>query len=233
MLDAFDAGLCVDVTGIDEAPALLDRLLTANLFVVPLDDQARWYRYHHLFGAFLRARLASLGSARLRSAHERACRALEDRRDVEGALTHAMAIGDVERAGRILRSALARSMSMAEGADVAVRAARLWLDEFGASFVETDPSSVVELLIGLVTLTGADDAPSWLDRVSQAHPEPEGELAALVEAAWSEHPPPTGPAAGGHPPPAAGDRRRRCRSAEPPAADPGRGVDGVGPRPGG
>ena len=186
VLDAFDAGLCVDVTGIDEAPALLDRLLTANLFVVPLDDQARWYRYHHLFGAFLRARLASLGSARLRSAHERACRALEDRRDVEGALTHAMAIGDVERAGRILRSALARSMSMAEGADVAVRAARLWLDEFGASFVETDPSSVVELLIGLVTLTGADDAPSWLDRVSQAHPEPEGELAALVEAAWSE-----------------------------------------------
>ena len=86
VLDAFDAGLCVDVTGNDEALALLEHVLTANLFVVPLDDQACWYRYHHLFGAFLRARLASLGSARLRAAHERACDALEGRHDVEGAL---------------------------------------------------------------------------------------------------------------------------------------------------
>jgi len=93
----------------------------------------------------------------------RACRVLEDRRDVEGALTHAIAMGDVERAGRILRAALDRSMSMAEGADVAARALRLWFYEFGAAFVETDPAGVVEFLIGLITLDGADDAPSWLD----------------------------------------------------------------------
>ncbi len=187
VLDAFDAGLCVDVTGRAEAPDLLDRLLAANLFVVPLDDQARWYRYHHLFGAFLRARLASLGTARLQAAHDRACRVLEDRRDVEGALTHAIAMGDVERAGRILRAALDRSMSMAEGADVAARALRLWLHEFGAAFVETDPAGVVEFLIGLITLDGADDAPSWLDRVRRAHPHADGELTALIEGAWNEH----------------------------------------------
>ena len=187
VLDAFDAGLCVDVTGNDEAPALLEHVLTANLFVVHLDEQACWYRYHHLFGAFLRARLASLGSTRLRAAHERACHALEDRHDVEGALTHAMAIGDVERAGRILRAAIGRSMSMAEGAEVAVSAVRLWLHEFGAAFVETDPAWVVELLIGLITLTGTDDAPSWLERVEQAHPHADGELLALIEGAWSEH----------------------------------------------
>jgi ATP/maltotriose-dependent transcriptional regulator MalT len=187
VLDAFDAGLCVDVTGREEAPVLLDRVLAANLFVVPLDDQARWFRYHHLFGAFLRARLASLGSARVRAAHDRACGVLEDRRDVEGALTHAMAMGDVERAGRILRAALRRSMSMSEGAEVAARALRLWLHEFGATFVETDPAGVVEFLIGLITLDGADDAPSWLDRVRRAHPHADGELAALIEGAWSEH----------------------------------------------
>lgn len=187
VLATFDAGLCVDVTGIDEAPALLERVLAANLFVVPLDDQSRCYRYHHLFGAFLRARLAALGTDRVRAAHDRACRALEARRDVEGALTHAMAIGDVDRAGRILRTAVGRSMSMSEGADVAVGAVRMWLHEFGAAHVETDPAWVVELLIGLITLTGGEDARPWLDRVRQAHPEPDPELAALIEVAWSEH----------------------------------------------
>ena len=42
---------------------------------------------------------------------------------------------------------------------------RLWLHEFGAAFVETDPTWVLEFLIGLISLTGADDAPSWLERV--------------------------------------------------------------------
>ena len=96
VLDAFDAELCAAVTGVERGRRpLLERLLAADLFVVPLDDRARWYRYHHLFGAFLRARLASLGSARLAAAHERASQALEERGDVEGALQHAMAIGDV------------------------------------------------------------------------------------------------------------------------------------------
>ena len=79
VLDAFDADLCKAVTGSDDAGALLERLLAADLFVVPLDDRAHWYRYHHLFGAFLRARLGSMGSARLAAAHERASQALEDR----------------------------------------------------------------------------------------------------------------------------------------------------------
>ena len=37
---------------------MLEELERANLFVVPLDDERRWYRYHHLFGEMLRERLA-------------------------------------------------------------------------------------------------------------------------------------------------------------------------------
>ena len=187
VLDVFDAELCAAVTGIEEAAVLLDRLLAANLFVVPLDDRAHWYRYHHLFGAFLRARLASLGATRLRMAHDRACRALEDRRDVEGALRHALAMDDVARAGEILRAAITRSASMSEGADITVQAVRLWLHEVGAAFVDADPVWLLEFLIGLTSLTGADDVPSWLDRVRRAHPDADGELATLIEGAWAEH----------------------------------------------
>ena len=185
VLDAFDAELCAAVTGVEEAAVVLEGLIAADLFVVSLDE--RWYRYHHLFGAFLRARLASLGTSRMRAADDRASRCLEERGDVEGALGHAMAIGDVERAGWILRAALERSLSMSEGADIAVRAVRLWLHEFGPTFVETEPAWVVEFVIGLITLTGPDDAPSWLERVRRAHPDADSELTALIEGAWNEH----------------------------------------------
>ena len=187
VLDAFDADLCKAVTGSDEAGALLERLLAADLFVVPLDDRAHWYRYHHLFGAFLRARLGSMGSARLAAAHERASQALEDRRDIEGSLQHAMAIGDVARAGQILHTAIGRSMSMSDGAEVTARALRLWLHEFGAAFIETDPTWVLEFLMGLISLSGCDDAPQWLERVERAHPDADSELRALIQGAWSEH----------------------------------------------
>ena len=94
--------------------AVLDHLLAANLFVVPLDQQGRWYRYHHQFGAFLRARLASSGPANLRAAHERACRALEDRGDDLGALQQAH--GDARRGpGRPDRAGRARSFDEPAG----------------------------------------------------------------------------------------------------------------------
>ena len=166
---------------------MLNHLLAANLFVVPLDQQGRWYRYHHQFGAFLRARLASSGTANLRAAHERACRALEDRGDDIGALQQAMAMPDADRAGRIVRAALGRSTSRPDGTDLTVQAIRLWLHEFGAAMIETDPAWVVELLIELMTLSDADDGPAWLERVRRAHPRADGELTALIEMARAEH----------------------------------------------
>jgi LuxR family maltose regulon positive regulatory protein len=187
VLEAFDAELCVAVTGVDDAAALLDRLVAANLFVVPLDDAAGFYRYHHLFAAFLRARLASLGRSKRRATYERASQALEQRGDIAGALTHAMAINDVSHAGKILRSAVDQSMSMAIGADVAVPALRLWLHQFGEEFVQSDPKWVLELLVGLITLSGPDDVPTWLEKVRRAHPEPTGEVAGLIEGAYNEH----------------------------------------------
>ncbi len=187
VLETFDADLCAAVTGRDDAALLLDRLVTANLFVVPLDDSGRWYRYHHLFGAFLRARLAFNGQARVRAVHDRACTALEESGDLTGALHHAMTIGDVEHAGRIVRLAIDRSMSMSDGPDVTARAVRLWLQALGATFVETDPAWVVEMLIGLISLVGPEDAPHWLERVQAAHPNADGELKALIQGAWSEH----------------------------------------------
>jgi LuxR family maltose regulon positive regulatory protein len=187
VLEAFDAELCAEVTGADDAATLLEGLLAANLFLVEMDHPPRWFRYHHLFGAFLRARLASHGGARLRAVHDRASRAVEVRGLVDVALRHAMATGDVDRVDQILRHALARSMSVSGGADEVVQALRLWLHDLGPAAIENDPASLVEFLIGLISVSRPDDIPPWLERVRRAHPNADGQLTALIEGAWSQH----------------------------------------------
>ena len=58
ILDRLTASLCNAVTGQGDGKAMLEALDRGNLFVVPLDDRRRWYRYHHLFGGVVQTRLA-------------------------------------------------------------------------------------------------------------------------------------------------------------------------------
>ena len=57
VLDQLTSGLCEALTGRPDGQRMLETLERGNLFLVPLDDQRRWYRYHHLFADALRARL--------------------------------------------------------------------------------------------------------------------------------------------------------------------------------
>ena len=56
ILDRMTPPLCDAVLGTDDAADSLEALARSNAFVVPLDDRGEWYRYHHLFSDFLRAR---------------------------------------------------------------------------------------------------------------------------------------------------------------------------------
>jgi LuxR family maltose regulon positive regulatory protein len=187
VFETFDAELCAAVTGVEDAAIVLERLVAENLFLVPIGPGGQSYRYHHLFSAFLQARLTSLGHARLVAAHDRAGRALEARGDIAGALQHAVVLGDAERAGEILFDAAAHTMSLSGGAEIAVQAIRLWLHHFGAEMVGSAPTRVLELLVGLITLGAPDDVPAWLERIQRAHPDADGPVRALTEAAWAEY----------------------------------------------
>ena len=59
ILDVLSGDLCDSVLERAGSRAMLERLERANLFLVPLDDQRTWYRYHHLFADVLQARLHS------------------------------------------------------------------------------------------------------------------------------------------------------------------------------
>ena len=109
ILDRLSGSLCDAVTMDPATPGqpTLEHLERANLFVVPLDGERRWYRYHHLFGNLLRQRLQQ--SEPVTVLNELHCRASrwydENGFDLE-ALRHAAAGHDVDHAERLIHDRL-------------------------------------------------------------------------------------------------------------------------------
>jgi LuxR family maltose regulon positive regulatory protein len=83
--------------------ALLEELERANVFLIALDDNRQWYRYHHLFADVLRGRLASGASGvAVATLHGRASAWFERQGLEVEAVAHALAAGDRERAARLI-----------------------------------------------------------------------------------------------------------------------------------
>jgi len=72
ILDRLSGGVCDAVTDSSGSHALLEELCNANLFLVPLDDDQHWYRYHHLFADLLRTRLNQSPKDKEAELHRRA-----------------------------------------------------------------------------------------------------------------------------------------------------------------
>jgi LuxR family maltose regulon positive regulatory protein len=106
VLDRLTGPLCDAVTERADGSAMLEVLERANLFVVPLDDYRRWFRYHHLFADVLRARLLSEDPDLVPVLHGRASQWYERHEQIEDAVTHALAGSDFERAAHLMELAL-------------------------------------------------------------------------------------------------------------------------------
>ena len=94
LLDRFCGPVCDVVGGTTDSQRMIDRLEKANLFLIPLDDERKWYRYHHLFRDFLRARVLAEEPDRLAGYHRAASEWLESRHLLDEAVTHATQTGD-------------------------------------------------------------------------------------------------------------------------------------------
>jgi LuxR family maltose regulon positive regulatory protein len=95
ILSRFCAPLCDAVVGSDQAAEIIDTLERQNLFVVPLDETRRWFRYHHLFAQVLRSQLARTEPGIVPALHARASAWHRVSGSAEEAITHAQAAGDL------------------------------------------------------------------------------------------------------------------------------------------
>ncbi len=102
ILERLCGSLCDAVREQEGSQAMLEGLERANLFVVALDDERRWYRYHHLFAQALRSHLQQAEPTLMPELHRRAS-AWYERHDLPAeAVQHALAAPDFERAARLI-----------------------------------------------------------------------------------------------------------------------------------
>lgn len=92
--DRLCGDLAAAVSGQPRGQATLEELERRDLFLRPLDDNREWFRYHHLFAAYLRRRLERDHADRLVTLHRAASAWFSDRGLLTEAVTHALAAGD-------------------------------------------------------------------------------------------------------------------------------------------
>lgn len=103
ILDRFCAPLCVAVTGNENSTGIIHQMERDRLFVVGLDDQWDWLRFHHLFSAALLERLTTeKGQAYINERHRRAAQWFEEHGMIHEATRHAIAGENWEQATRLL-----------------------------------------------------------------------------------------------------------------------------------
>jgi LuxR family maltose regulon positive regulatory protein len=104
ILERLTGPLCDAVLGIEDldSQALLAELERSNLFLTPLDDERRWYRYHHLFADLLSRRLSRRYPDQVPVLHRRASRWYEDKEMTAQAIGHALHAGYIDRTERLV-----------------------------------------------------------------------------------------------------------------------------------
>jgi LuxR family maltose regulon positive regulatory protein len=127
VLDRMCGSLCDALLDRRRAGAALDRLERTNLFLIPLDRERTWYRFHHLLGDFLRAELERHDPDLALDLRRRAGAWHEANGEPEAALEYAMAGGDEARAARL--TLLLGQTALNAGRSETVRRWFGWFDE--------------------------------------------------------------------------------------------------------
>ncbi len=182
VLDRMSGPLCDAVTGQDGGKAKLEALERGNLFLVPLDERRRWYRYHQLFADVLHAHLLDEQPDEVAHLHSRASAWCEQNGEPGEAIRHALAAEDFERAADLVERAWPVMRSSRQEATLL-----RWLSALPDTVLRRRP--VLSLAYGGALLTsgvldGVEtrllDAERWLDPTTDVTAAATGPATAMV-----------------------------------------------------
>jgi LuxR family transcriptional regulator, maltose regulon positive regulatory protein len=134
VLDRLFGPLCDALTGRNDSVQLLAHLESSNLFVIPLDEERHWYRYHHLFSDLLRNQLNQTAKEWIPELHRRASRWYEDNGDIQAAVNHALQDDDLTRASQLIGQHILPMLYHGQVAMVLD-----WFDRLPEGLLESDP----------------------------------------------------------------------------------------------
>jgi LuxR family maltose regulon positive regulatory protein len=168
ILSRLNGPLCDAVTGQASGKAMLETLDRGNLFLVPLDDRRRWYRYHHLFADVLQARLLDEQPDVVSALHRRACDWYEQNGERAVAIDHALAASDFDRAADLVELAAPQLRRLRQEGTL-----RRWMEAIPEAQFRVRPvlsNGYVGSLMSTGQIDGVEpylqNAERWLDTVS-------------------------------------------------------------------
>jgi LuxR family maltose regulon positive regulatory protein len=138
ILDRFSAPLADFMTGSSNSAALLHELERSNLFLIPCDEQRRWFRFHHLFASAARSDLELEEPDRVPLLHAAAACWFRDHGHVDEAVMHSLASGRTSDAAQLVQANWLHYVGAGQMATVTG-----WLDSLGPSVIDSDPAARV------------------------------------------------------------------------------------------
>ena len=178
VLDRLSGPLCDALLRESGSAGMLRDLARANVLLVPVDRNDEWYRYHALLAQMLRAELRRHEPELEPELHRRASEWHADHEDIDAAIRHAIAAGDVGPAGDLLWANIFRYTPQGHDAT-----ARVWLGKFTDDQTAGHPP--LALVAAAVHLAGGDRdlAEHWTTAAARALPSaPATPLDASLEA---------------------------------------------------
>lgn len=169
--------LCDAVTGHKDGQAMLEALERANLFMVMLDDERRWYRYHHLFADFLKTRLNQFYSTEVSELYNRAAGWLEHNGLGDAAIQQLLKAKDWDGAMRLIEV-------HADAKIVSTETLLLidWLEALPQDRLRSNPLLCIKYAGVLAATSHLAQSQHWLEvaeGLTQGQPAWQGELLAI------------------------------------------------------
>ncbi|MGV8919799.1 MAG: LuxR C-terminal-related transcriptional regulator [Pseudomonas sp.] len=178
-LERFCSELCNAARDTHDSAAMLSFLQAHQVFLVPLDEQGRWFRYHHLFSDLLRTRSAAGGSAQT-PLHLNACRWFSGQGLLDEAVEHALRAGHPDVAANLVQNLSEEQLLAEQNVGMLLR----WKMDLPDTLLTSTPRLIVLYSWALGMACQLDAAEELASHLSRFLPAPSATAQKSMLAQW-------------------------------------------------
>ncbi|WP_108573897.1 LuxR C-terminal-related transcriptional regulator [Pseudomonas sp. GV047] len=178
--ERFCSELCDAVREAHDSAEILRYLQAHQVFLVPLDEQGHWYRYHHLFSDLLRTRRASSNVLPAASLHLRACRWFNAQGLIDEAVEQALRAGHLDVAANLVQNLSEEQLLAEQNVGMLLR----WKMDLPDSLLISTPRLIVLYSWALALACQLDAAQELSAYLSRFLPAPSATAQRSMLAQW-------------------------------------------------
>lgn len=161
ILERFNTQVATELSGVEESENILRQLESSGLFIVQLDENRTWYRYHHLIKEFLLEQLRRDRPEKLVALYQRAYEWFLNKNFAEEALSYALEAGNIDGAMSLVKTLMDKSVT--DGTFVNVQS---WIKRIPPQYYQAHPSLLVYYCTALTHMGLCKQSAYWLEQLT-------------------------------------------------------------------